>query len=444
MKVAPTARSVAWHVLVRVERDRAYADLALHAALRRSDLDRRNRALATELTYGSLRLRGRIDYVLQHVLDREFEKVDLRLRNLLRLGCYQLLFCTGIRDAAAVSESVELAKSAGLGHAAGFINAVLRQASQKAGSARFPDLEDDPVGYLMHWGSLPHWMAERWLEALGGLEAAKLAEASLRSPPRTIRVSESADLDRVAKRLRGRPCRFAPRGLTQLRSDPVQDPGFRRGEFAIQDEASQLIPLLLGAEPGDTVVDCCAAPGGKAFQLAEQVGPTGEIIAFDLHANRLSLIRREARRLGLSNVRVLQRDATQNFDLRGAQRFRRILIDAPCSGSGVLRRNPDARWRLQAEDVPRMAERQLALLRSAARYLDEGGVLVYSVCSVDPEETVGVVKTFLESEPALRRDDVAPCLPESARELVDEEGALRCLPHRHGCDGFFAVRLVRT
>jgi 16S rRNA (cytosine967-C5)-methyltransferase len=427
-----------------VERDRAYADLALHAALRRSDLDRRDRALATELTYGSLRMRGRIDYMLQHVLDRDLEKVDLRVRNLLRLGCHQLLFCTGIRDAAAVSESVELAKSAGLGHAAGFVNAVLRQVSKKAESARFPDLEEDPVEYLMHWGSLPRWMAERWLQGFGGLEAAQLAEASLRSPPRTIRVSESADFDRVAKRLRGRPCRFAPRGLTQLRSDPVQDSGFRRGEFSVQDEASQLVPFLLGAESGDTVVDCCAAPGSKALQLAEQVGSTGEVIALDLHANRLGLIRRDARRLELSNLRVLQRDATQNFDLRGAQRFRRMLIDAPCSGVGVLRRNPDARWRLAPEDVTRLAELQLALLRSAVRYLDDEGVVVYSVCSVDPAETVGVVKTFLESEPALRQDDAAPWLPEPARELVDEEGALRCFPHHHGCDGFFAVRLVRA
>jgi 16S rRNA (cytosine967-C5)-methyltransferase len=427
-----------------VERDRAYADLALHAELRRSDLDRRDRALATELTYGSLRLRGRIDYELQSVLDRDLEKVDRNLRNLLRLGGYQLLFCSGIRQAAAVSESVDLAKNAGLGRAAGLVNAVLRQLARKAEATRFPDLEEDPVGYLMHWGSLPRWIAERWLDAFGPLEAAQLAESSLRPPPRTVRVSASADFDAVAKRLGGRPCRFAPRGLTELRSDPVQDRGFGEGEFSIQDEASQLVPQLLGAEPGETVVDCCAAPGGKALQLAERVGPEGEVIAFDLHERRLALVRRDARRLGLSNLRLLQRDATHGFDLRGAQVFRRILVDAPCSGLGVLRRNPDARWRLEPEDIPRMAERQLALLRSAARYLDDGGVLVYSVCSLDPEETDGVVEALLSAEKMLRRDTVAPWLPESARELVDREGALRCLPHRHGCDGFFAVRFVRV
>jgi 16S rRNA (cytosine967-C5)-methyltransferase len=429
---------------VRVERDGAYADLVLHAALRETNLERRDRALATELAYGTLRLRGRIDYVLQHVLDRDLTKLERGLRNLLRLGAYQILFCTGIRDAAAVSESVELAKSGGLNRAAGLVNAVLRQVGRNAQAVPFPDLEEDPVEYLMHWGSLPRWIAERFVDAFGPLEAARLAEISLLAPPRTIRVTDGVELDAVLKRLRGQPCRFAPRGITDLHSDPIREPGFVGGEFVVQDEASQLVPLLLGVEPGDTVVDCCAAPGGKALQLAERVGPKGEVIAFDIHANRLSLLRREARRLGLGNVRALERDAARSFDIRGRQVFGRILIDAPCTGLGVLRRNPDARWRLTEKDVPVLAAQQLALLRSAVRYLDEGGVLVYSVCSVDPEETVQVVERILAREPALRRDDPRPYLPEPAHELVDEKGDLRTFPHLHGCDGFFAVRLVRS
>ena len=430
-------------MILRVERDGAYADLALHAALGRSDMERRDRALATELAYGTLRLRGRIDYVLQHVLDRDLGKLEPRARNLLRLGAYQILFSNGIPDSAAVSESVELAKRTGLERAAGLVNAVLRQVAKKAKAVRFPDFEEDPVAYLMHWGSLPRWIAERWLEALGPLDARALTEASLRPPPRTIRVSAGADPDAIGRRLHGRRCEFAPRGVTDLRFDPVRAPGFEQGEFAVQDEAAQLVALLLGAEEGDTVVDCCAAPGGKVCQLAEIVGPKGEIIAFDIHKGRLGLIGREARRLGLSNLRPLERDTVQGFDLRGQQKFKRILVDAPCTGLGVLRRNPDARWRLQEEDVARMVSRQLALLRSVSRYLDEEGVLVYSVCSVDPEETTGVVSQLLESDPGLRVDDARPWLPEPARVLVGEDGAMRTLPHEHGCDGFFAVRIVR-
>jgi 16S rRNA (cytosine967-C5)-methyltransferase len=378
------------------------------------------------------------------VLNRDLTKLECRLRNLIRLGAYQLLFCGGIRDAAAVSESVELAKGGGFERAAGLVNAVLRELTRQAETVSIPDLEEDPVGHLSHWGSLPTWIAERWLQAYGPHEAAELAEACLRAPPRTVRVSEGADLEAVKKRLTGQPCRFAPRGITDLRSDPVQEGGFAKGQFTIQDEASQLVPLLLGVEPGETVVDCCAAPGAKALQLAELVGEKGEVIALDVHANRLALIRRDARRLGLRNVRPLQRDAAQGFDLRGRQVFRYVLIDAPCTGLGVLRRNPDARWRLTPEDVPQLATLQLALLRSATRYLDDGGVLVYSVCSVDAEETVQVVEKLLASEPKLRQEDPRPYLPEPARELVDAEGALRTFPHRHGCDGFFAVRLVKS
>jgi 16S rRNA (cytosine967-C5)-methyltransferase len=430
-------------VLVRVERDRAFADLLLHAELRRADLDRRDRALATELTYGTLRLRGRIDFVLQHVLDRDLAKTDVRVRNLLRLGAYQILFSSGIRDAAAVSESVEMAKTGGLNRAAGLVNAVLRDVARRADSIRFPDLEEDPVAYLMHWASLPRWIAERWTDVFGRNEAAALAEASLGAPPRSVRVAASADVDAIALRLGGERCRFAPRGITGCHVDPVRDEGFERGEFVVQDEAAQLVPLLLGVAPGETVVDTCAAPGAKAMQVAEMVGPDGEVIALDVHPNRLSLVWREARRMGFANIRALERDSAQGFDLRGRQRFPRILVDAPCSGLGVLRRNPDARWRLSPEDLPRLVDLQLGLLRSAARYLDSGGALVYSVCSLDPEETEGVVTRFCEAEPDLRRDDPRPFLPEPARVLVDDRDALRTVPHRDGCDGFFAVRIVR-
>ncbi len=437
---------MAWHVLMRVERDRAFADLVLHAALTDSALARRERAFATELAYGTLRLRGRIDAVLRQCLDRDLARTQREVRNLLRLGAYQILFLSRIRNAAAVSETIELARSKGLAHAAGFLNAVLRKLARRAerDGFSFPDPKEDPVGYLTDWGSLPAWLAERWLAELGPEEARALAEVCTKAPPRTIRVSARIDRDAVARRLRGRPCRFAPRGVTGVQLDPVLDPAWVRGELTVQDEASQLVPLLLGAEPEDTVVDCCAAPGGKAVQLAEQVGPKGEVIALELHEARLTLIHRAARRLNLANLRVLRRDVGKGFDLQGRLRFKRILVDAPCSGLGTLRRNPDARWRLLPEEIPGWAERGLGLLSSAARYVEEGGVLVYSVCTHTPEETVSLITRFLDHEPGFRVDDPRPYLPPAAAKLVDGEGALRTFPHRHGCDGFYAVRLVRA
>ena len=433
-------------MLNRVDRDGAFADLTLHAELRASKLGRRDRALATELAYGTLRLRGRIDALIAQCLNPDRRRPEPRVRNLLRLGAYQILYTSGIRDAAAISETVELAKTHGLAYSGGFLNAVLRRLARKAavGALRFPDLDTDPVGYLRDWGSLPEWLANRWLEQFGATEAVALADACARPPPRTIRVSAGANLDAVVKRLGGQRCTYAPRGVTRLDRDPVSDPGFDRGEFTVQDEASQLVPLLLGAEPGDAAVDCCAAPGTKSVQLAEQVGPKGEVVALELHKSRLPLIYRAALRLNLENLRILQRDAAKGFDLQGRLRFKRVLVDAPCSGLGALKRNPDARWRVAPEEIEGWAERSGAILDSAARYVEDDGVLVYSVCTHTPEETGSLIDRFLETHRDFCVDDPRPYLLPAAAELVDETGALRTLPHLHGCDGFFAVRLVKS
>jgi 16S rRNA (cytosine967-C5)-methyltransferase len=440
------ARGVAWSVLERVERDRAFADLALHAALRASGLSRRDRGFATELVYGTLRLRGRLDAAIEQVLDRPLRKTEPRLRQLLRLGAYQILCLPGARAAAAVDESVELLKRADLARAAGLANAVLRRLARASeqGELRFPAFADDPLGHLCQWLSLPAWLAERWLAELGPAAAAALAETCIGPPPRTVRVAARADRDALARQLGGQATRFAPRGITGLARDPVREAAFERGEISVQDEASQLVPLLLGVQPGDTAVDCCAAPGAKTAQLAELVGERGEVIALELHRSRLSLIHRALERSGARNVRVLQRDVRQGFDLQGAMQYPYLLVDAPCSGLGTLRRNPDSRWRLAPGDIARAAETQLAILDSVARYAGPGGVVVYSVCTFTPEETAQVVERFLARHPEFRVDDPRRVLPPSAEKLVDADLALRTWPQLHGCDGFYAVRLVKS
>jgi 16S rRNA (cytosine967-C5)-methyltransferase len=442
--MSASARQLAWSVLERVERDRAFADLALHAALRDAGLARRDRAFATELVYGTLRLRGRLDAALEQVLDRPLRKIEPPLRQLVRLGAYQLMALPGARAAAAVDESVKLVKQGELARASGLVNAVLRALARAVenDALRFPSLAEDPLGHLCQWLSLPRWLAERWLAELGPQAAAALAETCLGPPPRSVRVAARADRDALARELGGQPTRFAPRGITGLARDPVSQPAFARGEISVQDEASQLVPLLLGAGSGDVVVDCCAAPGAKTAQLVEQVGERGEVIALELHAARLGLIRRALERTGARNVRVLQRDVRQGFDLQGAMQYGYLLVDAPCTGLGTLRRNPDARWRLAPEDVGRAAEAQLAILSSVARYAGQGGVLVYSVCTFTPEETTQVIERFLADHPGFRIDDPRRLLPASAEKLIDADLALRTWPHLHGCDGFYAVRLV--
>jgi len=441
----PTARGIAWFVLERVDRDRAFAEIVLHAALPEAQLERRDRALATELSYGTLRLRGRVDAALGQCLDRPLRRIESEVRNLLRLGAYQLLCMDGIPDAAVVHETVLLARKLGFERATGFTNAVLRGVARKRDERGFawPDPEADPIGSIETWGSLPRWLAERLVAELGATEALAFADVCTKASPRTVRVTSRGDRERVARDLDGEFTRFAPDGVTNATQDPSRGQAFDRADYVIQDEASQLVPLLLGAEVNDTVVDCCAAPGTKAVQIAEQVGPRGEVIALEQNRTRIALIYKSSQRLGLANIRPLERDVSKGFDLQGRLFYRRILVDAPCSGLGTLRRNPDARWRVRPEEIPRCAERALAILTSAGRYVEEGGALVYSVCTFTPEETTGVVSRFLEREKQFRIDDPRPFLPEPAHALVTASNALETWPQRHGCDGFFAVRLVR-
>lgn len=448
---APTqARLLALRVLERVERARAYADLALHGAFQRSELTALDRGLATELVYGTLRWRGRIDYLLDRVLDRELGRLEPLVRAALRLGAYQILFSDRIPASAAVDQSVRCVRATGAERATGLVNAVLRRLREQHASIPLPGLEEDPLGHLVHALSLPEWIARRWLADFGAEEAAALLRALNQVPPRALRANPlRCTREELLGELRERfpaaaPSRLAPRGiLLGPRGDAGRDPAFLAGLCTIQDEASQAVVALLAPQPGERVLDTCAAPGAKATAAAEDVGPEGRVVALDRHGRRLDLLRRDARRLGLANVEVRQADATLPLPESFDSAFDRVLVDAPCSGLGTLRRNPDARWRLRPADPGRLARVQGALLRSAARAVRRGGTLVYSTCTVLREENEEVVQDFLEGHPHFRIPD-RRSLPEVVRPLVGEDGALRCLPHRHGTDGFFAVRMERV
>ncbi len=448
---APTqARLLALRVLERVERARAYADLALHGAFQQTELTALDRALATELVYGTLRWRGRIDYLLNRVLDREIDSLEPLVLAALRLGAYQILFSDRIPASAAVDQSVRCVRAAGAERATGLINAVLRRLRERHASIPLPSLGEDPLGHLAHALSLPPWIAERWLADHGPEEAAALLRALNQVPPRALRVNplrrtREALLEELRERFpAATPSTLAPRGiLLGPRGDAGRDPAFLAGLCTIQDEASQAVVALLAPERGDRVLDTCAAPGAKATAAAEDVGPDGRVIALDRHGRRLDLLRRDARRLGLANIEVRRADATLPLPDSFDSSFDRVLVDAPCSGLGTLRRNPDARWRLRPGDPARLARVQAALLRSAARAVRPGGTLVYSTCTVLREENEEVVEDFLAHHPGFRIPE-RERLPEAVQPLVGEDGALRCFPHRHGTDGFFAVRMERV
>ncbi len=448
------ARQVALRVLERVERAGAFADVLLRALLGRGGISTADRAFATDLVHGTLRWRGRLDFLLAQVLDGDLDKLEPLVANALRLGAYQIVFGAGrTPPEVAVDESVRCVRAAGAERATGLVNAVLRRLAREHASIALPDLERDPLGHLTHALSLPPWLAARFIELFGTGEAAALAAASNEIPPLVVRANRlRTSRDALLAEMRERfpdaaACRFARDGIRLgRRGNPALDPAFLDGRFTVQDEASQLVAALVDPLPGQRVLDVCAAPGGKASALAERLGTddgAGEVVALDRHARRLDLVRRHARRLGLEHLRCAVRDATRPLaDLASERGFDRVLVDAPCSGLGTLRRNPDARWRIGPADPARLAETQIAILRQAAETLVPGGVLVYSTCTLLPEENEATVSAFLAGNPhfAVATPDSAPA---EARPLVGPDGYFRSFPHHHDADGFFAARLER-
>ena len=448
----PTApRMIAIRVVERVQRAGAYADLALHHALVQSRIPAADRALATELVYGTLRWRGRLDFLIGKALDRELKDLEPLVTSALRVGAYQLFFSDRIPANAAVDEAVRCVRAMGLERATGLVNAVLRRLAREGDKIEFPSLEDEPLDYLVHAGSLPQWLAKRWLSQFGAEEAAKLAETMNQPAPVTIRVNRSktsreALLPGLVERFpEASICRYAPDGIVLGRKgDAGHDPTFLSGQISIQDEASQLVVHLLDPQRGERILDTCAAPGTKTAGIAERLNGEGHVLALDRHPRRLHLVGRGMRRLEVGGVATLERDATKPLDDLATPDgpFDRILVDAPCSGLGSLRRNPDARWRVRPDDFDPLAKIQRTILESAAGVLRPGGSLVYSTCTITPEENELVIRGFMATRKNWRiatREDA----PEVLRELIDEDGFLRLLPHHHDMDGFFAVRMIR-
>jgi len=448
----PTApRMIAIRVVERVQRAGAYADLALHHALVQSRIPAADRALATELVYGTLRWRGRLDYLIAQALDRDISKLEPLVTSALRVGAYQLFFSDRIPANAAVDEAVRCVRAMGLERATGLVNAVLRRLARDGDTIEFPSLDTDPLDYLVHGGSLPLWLAERWLDEFGAEEAAELAKSLNEPAPMTIRVNRTkttreALLPDLLRRFpEAALCRYAPDGIILGRKgDAGQDPTFLSGQISVQDQASQLVVHLLDPQPGERVLDTCAAPGTKTAAIAERPAGEGHVLALDRHPRRLQLVGRGMRRLEVGGVATLARDATKPLDDLEAPDgpFDRILVDAPCSGLGALRRNPDARWRIRPEDLESLAKVQRAILESAAEVLRPGGSLVYSTCTITKEENESVIQGFMATRPGWQ---IAPkkSAPAVMQELIDDDGFLRVFPHRHDMDAFFAVRLIR-
>ncbi len=438
------ARTEALRTLCRVEEDQAFADLALEAALERAKLPARDRALATELVYGTLRWQRRLDWILAPHSRRRLDRLDLWVRNLLRLTVYQLQFLDKVPAWAAVNDAVSLAKRRAHGEAASFVNAVLRSLTRSGGD--LPPLPKDPVEAAATRLAFPSWLARRWADRLGLEGAERLMTALDERPPVTARVNLlKCSRQALAKRLAeeeevaSSPTAFAPEGLALESPGPAfRFKAFKEGWFTLQDEASILVGHLLAPKPGEIVADTCAAPGTKTTHLAALMQNSGKVVALDPHASRLRLVAQAATRLGIRIVEA-HGGSAESLAPKFKDRFDRVLVDAPCSNLGVVRRNPDVKWRRAQADLLRLRDRQSAILEAAASMCRPGGTLVYATCSLEPEENEQVVLPFLEAHPEWRLDP-----PAEFPIPLEPPGVLRCLPHRHGTDGFTAFRLRRA
>jgi 16S rRNA (cytosine967-C5)-methyltransferase len=439
------ARRIAHEVLVRVEVGGAYADRALDAELQRAGaLDPREAALATELVYGTLRRQIAIDHALVRFSDRSLEALEAPVRAALRLGAHQILNLR-VPDHAAVSESVDLARARSQGRegSAGYVNAVLRALARGKDEVRPPDRAVDPIGHLAVVESHPRWLVERWSAWLGAEDTAALCRANNEPAPMALRVNRvRARRDEVAAALGGEAGRWAPDAVVLRDARPPDRlEGFAEGRLSVQDEAAQLVSLYAAPEPGFNVLDACAAPGGKACHLAEIMGDRGRVLAVDLHSRKAEQIAETAARLGLRAVETRAADLTRPLPGETEGAFDLVLLDAPCSGLGTLRRHPELKARRAPGDLAKLAALQASLLANSVRYVKPGGVLVYAVCTLSEEECDAQVGAFLAAH-----DELVPAPPPGGaawRDLCDARGFLRTFPHRHGTDGFFAARLRR-
>jgi 16S rRNA (cytosine967-C5)-methyltransferase len=435
------ARRAAFDILRRVESEGSYAS-ALLAAL--GNLSREDRALAQELTLGVLRQQKLLDYFIERYSRRKIEKLDLAVVLALRLGLYQIRFLSRIPQSAAVNESVNLVKMARKTSAAGMVNAALRNAARHLDEKPGEAITDKSERLAVELSHAP-WMLGRWAANFGEAEMHRLAFADNQTPEsafriNTLRAGSEETLARLAaESLQMRASKIAA-GAYVIEGGQASGlaPFVEDGSIYIQDEASQLVSLLLDAKAGQRILDMCAAPGSKTTHIAALTENRAQIIACDIHSHRLETLLASCQRLGVTSVETVLLAATEGLPFAEAEKFDRVLIDAPCTGTGTLRRNPEIKWRLGADDIKRLAEIQSILLARGAQWLKPGGRLIYSTCSVEPEENEEVVEKFLAANPEFQLAQV-----EVPEDCLTAEGFVRTFPHRQGTDGFFAAVLWR-
>ncbi len=447
------SRHMAFTILMRCEKKTCTLDKSIDIAQNELEsLSRQDRNLCNAIVFGVLRHREYLDFIIKSFSKKPFANIDIQVLYILRIALFQLLFLDRVPAFAAVNTSIELAKKRTNKGAASFINAVLRNAQQNHHTLSLPDLNKNLLAHICTSHSFPGWLIKRWIGVHGGEKTLALCQSINTIPPITLRVNTL----KMERKALGALLETQELGVAYTNESPdgihisspgkpvTQIEGFSQGLFQIQDEAAQLVSQILDPKPGETVLDACAGLGGKACHIAQLMNDRGQVIAADLESHKLDSLGAEAQRLGIENIRVRQinilKATIKDFDTY----FDRVLLDAPCSGLGVIRRNPDTKWKRTLKDVLRLCAQQKKMLNAAANFVKPGGILVYAVCSCEPEENEQVITAFLQKRKDYSLDTTTEEIQAfSNANLTTADPFFKTYPEGHIMDGFFAARLKR-
>lgn len=445
MKKIDAARDAAVRVVYKVLREGAYSNIALRQELDESALGRLDKALVTEVVNGTLRNLTRIDWVKSQFVKNK--KMEPWIEDIIRCGIYQILFLDRVPDSAVCNESAELARKHGHEGTVKFVNGVLRNVSRSKDNLVYPDKHKGITKYLSVFYSHPEWMVKKWVKDYGGEFTEELLKANNETPPFTIRCNRlKTSKDELVKILEeeGIECQegsYNPEAIYIRGTSSIEDKeSFRKGYYQVQDESSMLVAHITDPEPGAMILDMCSAPGGKTTHIGELMKNRGFIVARDVHQHKLKLVEDNCRRLGVDIVSTELYNATQ-LDENSLEKFDRVLLDAPCSGLGVLRRKPDLRWKKEPDNFKELAMLQREMLQIASKYVKPGGALIYSTCTINKTENIMVVRDFLSQNTQFQLESLVGRIPEKLVCKSAQEGYLELFPNTHGTDGFFIARI---
>jgi 16S rRNA (cytosine967-C5)-methyltransferase len=441
-------RELALEILLQIEKNQAYSNLLLNQKVNEANLNRKDIGLLTEIVYGTIQRKNTLDFYLEPYLKKQ-KKIETWVIVLLRLSCYQMVFLDRVPYHAVINEAVEIAKKQSHKGISGMVNGVLRNLQRND----FRDLNEitDKVERLAVELSHPTWLINRWLNQFGEEATREMCQVNLKPPQVTVRVNRmKTTVDEMLTILSDEGLEVEKGDLSEdaikvIAGNVPNTKSFQEGLVTIQDESSMLVSRALGPLESETVLDSCAAPGGKSTHIAEMMHGTGNVVSIDLHDHKVKLIRKAADRLKLENIETKAIDSRKLHEIYEKEAFDRILIDAPCSGFGVIRRKPDIKWAKKEQDINNLASIQMKIIEAVAPLLKKGGTLVYSTCTLDKEENENIVSAFLDNNNEFSLDEsLMERMPEKLSDIVNNNnGMIQLLPHYFQTDGFFIACLKK-